>query len=150
MASRVLLVVVPIAVLAYGVLVPQVNLNSSTVAAALEAQAGDKTLIDCNPSGDEWLCTEHFLSQPRGTCQVGTRSPHSPMLTQVGLVSVAPAAAPCVEIVQQARLRAERKGDRVVAQDESGRAGAILSAPDPRKTLANRVWDWLSAAPPET
>src|ERR1700730_3442231 len=114
-SSRALILFIPAALVVFAGFIPQVDLNSTSLAAALEAKTGDDAYFECTPSIDEWLCTEHHLDRPRGACGIGSR-PLSRSGLALGLVTIASAAiAPCSKVAPDTKWHASRAGDKVVA-----------------------------------
>lgn len=72
---RVASVAMAIAVLVIAVILlvtPRADVNSATVASALENHLGGTNVVHCDPSGmRDWQCIDYHLSEPLGACGTG-------------------------------------------------------------------------------
>ena len=121
------------------------NVNSTTVAAALQSRLGDDVVVDCNPAGDEWSCTEHHLSEPRAACQIGTASAPVRVVTESYALVSAARLAQCAEL-SSTQLTASTESGSLVAIGKSERDahGEVIKTGKPTDSLIDLLWKALT------
>jgi hypothetical protein len=125
----------------FEVLVPRPDLDSQTVAAALQSQLGDQVFVDCNPSGDEWSCTEHYLSPSRAACGIITTAAPAAAASPAALRIVAAISAsnpaPCPKWIVASD---GKRLDATPAEAEQARVeGRLKRFDEPTKNLLGRL-----------
>jgi len=135
------------AVVAFELGVPREDLDSTTVAAAVQSQLGDRVFVDCNPRGDGWACMVHHLSAPRGECLIGAASTSASSLIGARAVPIVRlAATPCHDVAPPTPedVSKDPANEHLVmtpAQYERQQARLDTSAEIPRECLFEKIVD---------
>jgi hypothetical protein len=143
------LAVVAVIVLALVVLVPHVDVNSMTVASALEAPLGDSVFVRCNPDGDNWSCMAYPLPEARSSCGLTSLSGSpSVVLPRPFALLAASNTATCDHTGPPSRFEVSDDSKELVASmvlvgsAERGGNRRFILEPEPKTSWLKKAFGW--------
>jgi hypothetical protein len=118
------LIVAPVLLFALAALfvfvIPQPDVNATTVSMALESSLAPTALADCRPDASDWSCNVYKLSAPRAACQS--------VSTAIGISSVSYNFEPVSSSGDPCKLVGAPDGARLIPDSSGGAQNFVVES----------------------
>jgi hypothetical protein len=128
------------------VLVPErPDLNTITVASAIQDELDPNSLVECDNARDDWRCSVLKLSQPTDQCLLPAIYVAAPPENPVNVLSLAPTQ--CTQTQAPEDLEVSNTGEELVgraAMAETRANQEVITATLPEESWLSKGWGWLT------